>query len=54
MKAGGQLFTRLIGFARLLRRAGIPIAGAVIDALQAVAIAGIGTARISSGRCMRC
>lgn len=43
MKAGGQLFTRLIGFARLLRRAGIPIGpGAVIDALQAVAIAGIG------------
>lgn len=44
MKAGGQLFTRLIGFARLLRRAGIPIGpGAVVDALQAVEIAGIGT-----------
>jgi uncharacterized protein with von Willebrand factor type A (vWA) domain len=41
---GGQLFDRLIAFARLLRRAGIPIGpGAVIDAMQAVEIAGIGT-----------
>jgi uncharacterized protein with von Willebrand factor type A (vWA) domain len=44
MKAEGQLFQRLIAFARLLRRAGIPIGpGAVIDALHAVEIAGIGT-----------
>jgi len=44
MKAEGQLFDRLIAFARLLRRAGIPIGpGAVIDALHAVEIAGIGT-----------
>lgn len=40
----GQLLHRLIAFARLLRRAGIPIGpGAVIDALQAAIIAGIGT-----------
>ena len=46
MKAEGQLFVRLIAFARLLRRAGIPIGpGAVIDALHAVEIAGIGTRR---------
>jgi uncharacterized protein with von Willebrand factor type A (vWA) domain len=44
MKAEGQLLNRLIAFARLLRRAGIPIGpGAVIDALNAVEIAGIGT-----------
>ncbi len=44
MKAEGQLFDRLIAFARLLRRAGIPIGpGAVLDALQAVELAGIGT-----------
>jgi uncharacterized protein with von Willebrand factor type A (vWA) domain len=44
MKAEGQLFHRLIAFARLLRRAGIPIGpGAVIDALHAVEIGGIGT-----------
>jgi uncharacterized protein with von Willebrand factor type A (vWA) domain len=44
MKARGQLLERLIAFARLLRRAGIPIGpGAVIDALHAVQIAGIGT-----------
>lgn len=44
MKAEGQLFQRLIAFARLLRRAGIPIGpGAVIDALQAVETGGIGT-----------
>ncbi len=43
MKAEGQLFDRLIAFARLLRRAGIPVGpGAVIDALSAVEIAGIG------------
>lgn len=46
MKAEGQLFDRLIAFARLLRRAGIPVGpGAVIDALSAVEIAGIGTRR---------
>lgn len=40
----GQLFNRLIGFARLLRRAGIPIGpGSVIDALRAIELAGIGT-----------
>jgi uncharacterized protein with von Willebrand factor type A (vWA) domain len=40
----GQLLNRLIAFARLLRRAGIPIGpGAVIDALHAFEIAGIGT-----------
>ena len=40
----GKLFERLIAFARLLRRAGIPIGpGSVIDALQAFRIAGIGT-----------
>lgn len=40
----GQLFQRLIAFARLLRRAGIPIGpGSVIDAIHAVQIAGIGT-----------
>ncbi len=44
MKAENQLFDRLIAFARLLRRAGIPVGpGAVIDALSAVEIAGIGT-----------
>ncbi len=44
MKAQGQLLDRLIAFARLLRRAGIPIGpGSVIDALHAVEIAGIGT-----------
>jgi len=44
MNAEGQLFERLVAFARLLRRAGIPIGpGAVIDALQAVTLAGIGT-----------
>jgi uncharacterized protein with von Willebrand factor type A (vWA) domain len=44
MKSEGQLFHRLIAFARLLRRAGIPIGpGAVIDALHAVQTAGIGT-----------
>jgi uncharacterized protein with von Willebrand factor type A (vWA) domain len=44
MKSEGQLFHRLIAFARLLRRAGIPIgSGAVIDALHAVQTAGIGT-----------
>ncbi|MBY0532867.1 MAG: VWA domain-containing protein [Xanthobacteraceae bacterium] len=44
MKAEGQLLNRLIAFARLLRRAGIPIGpGAVIDALHAVEIAGLGT-----------
>lgn len=43
-RAQGQLFDRIIGFARILRRAGLPIGpGAVIDALQAVEIAGIGT-----------
>ncbi|MCW5681728.1 MAG: VWA domain-containing protein [Xanthobacteraceae bacterium] len=42
--AEGQLFERLIGFARLLRRAGISIGpGSVIDALHAVMIGGIGT-----------
>lgn len=40
----GKLFERLIAFARLLRRAGIPIGpGSVIDALHAFRIAGIGT-----------
>jgi uncharacterized protein with von Willebrand factor type A (vWA) domain len=40
----GQLFERLIAFARLLRRAGIPVGpGSVIDAFNAVQIAGIGT-----------
>lgn len=40
----GQLFNRLIGFARLLRRAGITIGpGSVIDALRAIELAGIGT-----------
>jgi len=40
----GQLLNRLIAFARLLRRAGIPIGpGSVIDALEAVQLAGIGT-----------
>lgn len=44
MKAEGQLFERLIAFARLLRRAGIPIGpGSVIDALRAFELAGIGT-----------
>ena len=44
MNASGQLLDRLIAFARLLRRAGIPIGpGSVIDALDAVMIAGIGT-----------
>jgi uncharacterized protein with von Willebrand factor type A (vWA) domain len=43
-KNDGQLFNRLIAFARLLRRAGIPIGpGVVIDALHAVEIGGIGT-----------
>lgn len=40
----GKLFDRLIAFARILRRAGIPIGpGSVIDALNAVRLAGIGT-----------
>lgn len=40
----GKLFERLIAFARILRRAGIPIGpGSVIDALNAVRLAGIGT-----------
>lgn len=40
----GRLFERLIAFARLLRRAGIPIGpGSVIDALRAIELAGIGT-----------
>jgi uncharacterized protein with von Willebrand factor type A (vWA) domain len=40
----GQLFERMIAFARLLRRAGIPVGpGSVIDAVHAVEIAGIGT-----------
>jgi uncharacterized protein with von Willebrand factor type A (vWA) domain len=44
MNSAGKLFERLIAFARLLRRAGIPIGpGTVIDALHAVEIAGIGT-----------
>ena len=44
MKPAGQLFDRLIAFARILRRAGIPIGpGSVIDALNAVRLAGIGT-----------
>lgn len=44
MKAEGQLLERLIAFARVLRRAGIPIGpGSVIDALEAVMISGIGT-----------
>ena len=44
--AQGQLFDRIVAFARLLRRAGIPIGpGAVIDALHAVEIARIGTKR---------
>lgn len=42
----GELVNRLIAFARLLRRAGIPIGpGSVIDALHAVGIGGIGTKR---------
>jgi uncharacterized protein with von Willebrand factor type A (vWA) domain len=46
MKAQGQLLNRLIAFARVLRRAGIPIGpGSVLDALHAVGIAGIGTKR---------
>lgn len=44
MKSAGQLFDRLIAFARLLRRAGIPVGpGSVIDALRAFELAGIGT-----------
>ncbi len=42
--AQGMLFQRLIAFARLLRRAGIPLGpGAVIDAFEAVLLAGVGT-----------
>lgn len=42
--AQGMLFQRLIAFARLLRRAGIPLgSGAVIDAFEAVLLAGVGT-----------
>ncbi len=44
--AEGMLFQRLIAFARLLRRAGIPLGpGSVIDAFEAVLISGIGTRR---------
>lgn len=42
--AQGMLFQRLVAFARLLRRAGIPLGpGAVIDAFEAVLLAGVGT-----------
>ena len=44
MKTQGGLLDRLVAFARLLRRAGIPIGpGSVLDALHAVELAGIGT-----------
>jgi uncharacterized protein with von Willebrand factor type A (vWA) domain len=44
MPANGMLFERLVAFARLLRRAGVPIGpGALIDAFEAVLVSGIGT-----------
>jgi len=42
--AQGMLFQRLVAFARLLRRAGVPLGpGSVIDAFEAVLLAGTGT-----------
>jgi uncharacterized protein with von Willebrand factor type A (vWA) domain len=42
--AGGRLAENILYFARALRAAGIPVgAGAVLDALSALAVAGIGT-----------
>ena len=51
----GRLAENIVYFARALRAAGIPVGpGAVLDALAAVRAAGVGTARISTGRCTRC
>ena len=51
----GRLAENILYFARALRAAGIPVGpGAVLDALAAVRAAGVGTRRISTGRCMRC
>ena len=54
--ASGRLAENIVYFARALRAAGIPVGpGAVLDALEAVQAAGVGTRRtISTGRCTRC
>ncbi len=50
----GRLAENILYFARALRAAGIPVgSGAVLDALAAVAAAGVAPATTSTGRCMR-
>jgi len=47
----GQIADNIIGFARALRAAGIPVGpGAVIDAMDALQLIEIGTAATSSPR----
>ena len=49
-QSNGRLAENIIYFARALRAAGIPVgSGAVMDALTAVRVAGVGTEEVAAG-----